>query len=268
MVQLWYPKADNRTQNFSRAWPGDIMPHTNVFLLHSTEGGDWPTYDGGAIAPSITYKRQSRQFRQHFPANMSARALRNDAGGVETNTLNVFQIEIIGTCDPAMKGKMHDAQGRTAMFVPEMDDEAIDDLAHLWLWLHVNFAVPLTALAPERWWSYPKSYGATDTRMGGAEWTAFTGVCGHQHAPENVHGDPGNIPIGKLLARVVELDGGGPPPPPPPHAHPLADEWQRTTGDAVRAGQAFIKAYPGYPAFARLVEQQQAEWRAIYNLAH
>ncbi|MFD3560872.1 hypothetical protein ACFWVU_14500 [Streptomyces sp. NPDC058686] len=36
--------------------------------------------------------------RQHFPANMSSRALVNRNGGVETNTLNVVQIELVGTC--------------------------------------------------------------------------------------------------------------------------------------------------------------------------
>jgi hypothetical protein len=216
----------------------------------------------------MTYKRTSRQVRQHFPNNMSSRALVNLPGGVETNTLNVFQIEIIGTCDPSQRGKMHDYQGRTAPYVPDMDDDGIDDLAHIWLWLNQNQSVPLTALPASHWIAYPASYGATPTRMTGAEWERFTGVCGHQHAPENVHGDPGDFPIDRLLARVKELAGDSTPHDPPPHkpSHPLADAWQRATGDAVRAGQAFIAAHPNMPAYAALSKQQSAEWAAIHKL--
>ncbi len=219
-MTLLYPKADTATQWYAPHWPGTTPMHTNVFLLHSTEGGDWPTYDRGQgpgeVAPNATYKRTARTIRQHFPADMSSRALVNLPGGVETNTLNVFQLEIVGTCDPTMKGKLHDAQGRQAPYVPELDDDGIDDIAHLWLWLNQATDVPLTALPASRWKAYPGSYGTGNgTRMTGAQWSAFTGVCGHQHAPENVHGDPGAFPIARLLARVKELAGGEPPKDPP-----------------------------------------------------
>jgi hypothetical protein len=37
-------------------------------------------------------------------------------------------------------------------------------------------------------------------RFSGDEWLAFSGICGHQHVPENIHWDPGLLPIGRLSA--------------------------------------------------------------------
>ena len=63
--------------------------------------------------------------------------------------------------------------------------------------------------APKLWLAYgpdsrrpgvsPASYGASPARMSFAQWRRFTGICGHQHVPENAHGDPGNLPIDKIL---------------------------------------------------------------------
>ena len=46
---------------------------------------------------------------------------------------------------------------------------------------------------------YPASYGASPARFTPEEWNHFVGICGHQHVPENVHGDPGNIDIQRVL---------------------------------------------------------------------
>jgi hypothetical protein len=35
--------------------------------------------------------------------------------------------------------------------------------------------------------------------MSAAKWTSFTGHCGHQHVPENLHGDPGAFPMVAIL---------------------------------------------------------------------
>ncbi|MBD9700618.1 peptidoglycan-binding protein [Streptomyces sp. ID01-12c] len=47
--------------------------------------------------------------------------------------------------------------------------------------------------------------------MTGTQWNSFRGWCGHQHVPENDHGDPGSMDFG----RVIELAKGGPTPTPP-----------------------------------------------------
>ncbi|MFE6719418.1 hypothetical protein ACFVDU_17800 [Streptomyces albidoflavus] len=50
-------------------------------------------------------KAKKLLFRQHFPVDKSARALVNLSGGTETDTLNAFQVELAGTCDPAISAK-------------------------------------------------------------------------------------------------------------------------------------------------------------------
>ncbi|MBQ1166121.1 hypothetical protein KBZ21_49875, partial [Streptomyces sp. A73] len=73
-------------------------------VWHSTEGTSLPSYGGGGSAPNLTakpdFKNKRMVWYQHFDFDPSARALVNRAGGVETNTLNVCQVEVVGTCDP------------------------------------------------------------------------------------------------------------------------------------------------------------------------
>jgi hypothetical protein len=184
---------------------------TNVILWHSTEGTSLPSYGGGGSAPTFTARPDFAEKRlvwyQHFDFDVSARALMNRPGGVETNTLNVCQVEIVGTCDPAT----HQRWGNTRhLYMPELPDWAIRDLAAFARWAHEQHGVPLTsglAFKP-----YPSSYGANGVRMTAAQWAAFKGHCGHQHAPENDHGDPGAFPIGAVLAAAK----GDPSPTPAP----------------------------------------------------
>jgi hypothetical protein len=199
---LWYPPA-SRVQDFSNTYTGALQK-PNVLLLHSTEGTSWPSYDGGASAPHLTYDRKGakgHRWRQHFPFNRGARALMNLPGGVETNSANVVQVELIGTCNPPNKDKPG------WLWVPGMDDEMIHDIARLWAWLNQEWPIPLTSTL--RWLPYPSSYGNTAVRLTASEWWTFTGLCGHQHAPENTHGDPGDIPHQKILARAKFLRDGG-----------------------------------------------------------
>lgn len=188
-----YPGADHSTQWFHNAYPGDTMPHPNVIVLHTTEGSSWPSYGGGGSAPTFTVHPDGR-VRQHFYANESARALVNASGGVETNTLNAVQIELIGTCD----------KGGPGVYWPSATDAQLAGLAKLVKWLTATYPIPLKSTS-KPWLSYPSSYGsASGQRMSFSEWTNFNGIAGHQHVPENLHGDPGNFPV----ARLIKLVGG------------------------------------------------------------
>lgn len=196
-----YPKADAKTQWFQSKYPGSSMD-ANVGVIHTTEGTDWPSYGGGASAPTITakpdFKAKKLLYRQHFPIDKSARALVNARGGVETNTLNVFQIELIGTCDPTTHAKWTKA-GYTHVFWPEAPDWALRDLAELFGWLNKEHGIPLTCGV--KFLPYPKSYGSSGgQRLSNKTWQSYKGWCGHQHVAENHHGDPGNFPIEKVLA--------------------------------------------------------------------
>ncbi|MFB7605303.1 hypothetical protein [Streptomyces gardneri] len=182
----------------------------NCGVIHTTEGPTLYNYGGGASAPTVTsvpdFKAKRLVHHQHFDVDESARALVNKAGGVQTNQANAFQWELVGTCDPATHQKWT-RQGIDHIYWPEPPDWAVRDVAALMRWLHDNHDIPLTGRAV--WMAYPASYGDSPVRMSFAEWTSFKGWCGHQHVPENDHGDPGALPFARILA--VAKGGSTPP---------------------------------------------------------
>ncbi|MGW0626413.1 hypothetical protein [Streptomyces sp. NPDC002758] len=191
---------------FGSKYPGSPM-ESNVIVWHTTEGTSLPSYAGGAEAPNFTAKPDFAAKRlvwyQHFDFDVSSRALVNAAGGVETNTLNVVQVEIVGTCDPSTHKKWGSTQH---LYTPELPDWAIRDLAAFAKWAHDNHGVPLTSSVTFN--AYPGSYGTSNgVRMSASKWTGFTGHCGHQHVPENLHGDPGLLP----MAAILDAAQGGTP---------------------------------------------------------
>jgi hypothetical protein len=185
---------------YQTQYGGDSM-ESNVVCWHTTEGTSLPSYAGGAEAPNFTAKpdfaAKHLVWYQHFDFDTSSRALVNLAGGVETNTLNVCQIEIVGTSDPTTHEKWR-AAGYAHLFTPELPDWAIRDLAAFAKWAHDNHGVPLASDVTFK--AYPGSYGTSNgVRMSAAKWQSFTGHCGHQHVPENLHGDPGLLPVAAIL---------------------------------------------------------------------
>jgi len=193
-----YPGASTAYWYGSK-YPGSAM-ESNVVCWHTTEGTSLPDYSGGSVAPNFTAKPDFAAKRlvwyQHFDFDVSSRALVNAAGGVETNTLNVCQVEIVGTCDPAS----HKKWGSTPhLYTPELPDWAIRDLAAFARWAHDNHGVPLSSGLTFK--AYPGSYGTSNgVRMSFNAWNGFKGHCGHQHVPENLHGDPGTFPMAAILS--------------------------------------------------------------------
>jgi hypothetical protein len=192
---------------------------SNVIVWHTTEGTSLPDYSGGSMAPNLTavpdFKNKRLVWYQHFDFDVSARALVH-AGAVATNTLNVAQVEIVGTCDP----KSHVSwtrQGIAHLYTPELPDWAVRDLAAFARWAHVQHGVPLTSGL--RFEAYPASYGTGNgVRMSDSSWLKFKGHCGHQHVPSgNVHGDPGAFPMAQILvlaaADTSSSGSGGSTPP-------------------------------------------------------
>ncbi len=116
-----------------------------------------------------------------LPKTEPGKALLNLPGGVETNRRGgVYQIEIVGR----------------AVDVPTYDDAWYARLkARLLEVCEFNetpYVFPLT------FQPYPQSYGKNLVRMSYDEWLCFEGVCGHQHVPENDHGDPGALDVARL----------------------------------------------------------------------
>lgn len=205
------------------SWYGDNYAGTpfeaNVGVVHTTEGTTLPSYGGGASAPNITgvpdFAAQKLKWYQHYDVDRSARALLNKAGGVETNQANAFQVELVGTCDPATRDKWL-REGREFIFWPDAPDWALKEVAKLVRWLSDNHKIQIKSTVT--WKAYPASYGNSSVRLTGAQWNAYYGWLGHQHVPENDHGDPGNIDFDRVIQFALSF--GEPTTPPPPQEDP------------------------------------------------
>ncbi|HET6635230.1 MAG TPA: hypothetical protein VFH77_09385 [Streptomyces sp.] len=195
-----YPGASTRYW-FQSRYGGDAM-ESNVGVLHTTEGTSVPGYGGGAVAPNFTAApdigRRRLVWFQHFDFDVSARALENRAGGVETNTMNALQVELVGTCDPAHRRSWGSQRaGRDYLYWPDAPDWALAELGAFVRWAHDHHGIKMQSGVD--WRAYPASYGNSPARMSGAQWLSFYGWCGHQHVPENAHGDPGDLDMARVL---------------------------------------------------------------------
>lgn len=207
MSKNHFPGADTTAQYWAGKFIGSTM-NTNCICLHTTETSTWPGYGSGASAPHMTIRpniaTKTVSIRQHFPAGMSSRALVNLSGGVETNTLNVFQIELIGTCDSRYRVSRSEwgVAGVDYIYWPDAPDWLIEAIAPVVKWLDAEWPdFKIADATPRGWVRYPDSYGLHATqRMTFSEWANAYGIFGHQHVPENTHGDPGNFPIAKLVS--------------------------------------------------------------------
>lgn len=194
---------------YQKAYPGSTMT-VNTVVWHSTESVSRPGYIGGSVAPTLTavpdFAKKKLTWFQHFDFDVSARALVNTPGGVETNTLNVAQVEIVGTCDPATHKKWTAAK-TFHLYMQDLPDWALRDLAAFVKWAHSEHGVPPASGLEFR--AYPSSYGATGVRMTNAQWLKFRGHCGHQHVPENCVTPDTPILMGDLTWRLAgELSTG------------------------------------------------------------
>jgi hypothetical protein len=164
---------------------------TRKLLLHTTEGS---TIEGAIGAyrihnswPHLTVDCKRRRVVQHLPFTVPARSLRNASGGVETNRQGTIlvQIEIVGSAgQPSTIGTASDLEwfGREVVGV-----------------VCRQTGIPLDSSVA--WTSYPASYGLrAGQRLSGSRWAGYSGILGHQHAPENDHGDPGKLDIARILA--------------------------------------------------------------------
>ncbi len=206
MIDLWYP-GGIQDDAPSALWGAYVSGAAPKFLLHTTEGGPGAytpsppgpgrTYFGHTFWPNYTLARHAASGRwrvfNHIPANHSARALANLAGGVETNRAGASQVEIAW--------KAGEIAGLPA--------QAMDELARLLAWEHRVRGVPLTSGVR---WVGAEGYGAgAPQRLAGPAWSAYAGVLGHSHAPENAHWDPGAFQVEALLrsARLYAAGGVG-----------------------------------------------------------
>ena len=202
MTLSWLPGAD-RSQTFATSGTMTDTTHYKG-LLHTMESMGWPGYNGGGEAPHVgvqPIRDVGIRFRQHLPFTAFAKALVNAPGGVETNRDGALQFELMGTCDERHK------DDPAWYFWPEADDAVLLDLYRKII--HpVSVAFNISETAPT-FLAYKRgqvggSYGATSVRFAGAKWDNYRGWCGHQHVPENWHGDPGLFPWDRMMALAAK----------------------------------------------------------------
>jgi len=171
-----------------------------VIVLHSTEGTGWTNYNGGSVAPHFTIEPKSGEIHQHVSLAYAARALAHPSGTPETNRAGAVQIEIIGTCDPARRGQ----SGWN--FLPDMSDSQCEHIRALLDMISSACGIKLVESA--NFEPYPEpSYGGGYPRLSDSAWASVKGIVGHQHVPDNSHGDPGNIPIERILSGSTNDEG-------------------------------------------------------------
>lgn len=180
----WIPGNDAGT------WSnGAVRPK---LVLHTTEGRSMDSalwaYRANNSWPHATVDPKTRRRVQHLPVYRPARSLANRRGGVETNRApTVVQVEIMG-------------------FSRETHNWPDEDLE----WLGREVVGPLCRAGGVPIQTTLEFYGAgagwvlasanARQRLSSEAWLNYTGVLGHQHAPENDHWDPGALNIGRVLA--------------------------------------------------------------------
>jgi hypothetical protein len=187
MSDLWWSEAARdalcpTTLTFTGGPPKGVLHTTEGTTLAAAVGAyrtanSWPhftlTFEGGRFAAS-----------QHIALNFAARSLAHTAGAQETNRDGAIQCEIVWHAA--------DAANMPLAFLAGIQR---------WMrWVETNAGVKRHAPVFK---AYPASYGvANGVRMSTAQWDTFDGWCGHQHVPENDHGDPGAIDIAYLLPPI------------------------------------------------------------------
>ena len=190
-------------QDFGRVGPRRNAAYPVRLLLHSTETGTWPSYSGGADQPHLTIQWNGpvvRGFtvRQHQSLDYGARALL-DSNAMPVNSTNTVQVEMVGSCDASF------AKRYGYYHLPTLGDDYLADLGAFIVKLAAEIGCPLNVY--DQWRDYPSSYGyGAPQRMSWGQWVTFSGICGHEHAPANDHGDPGSINV----KRALELAGKSP----------------------------------------------------------
>ena len=188
---LWIPGIQR--QDFGRDG-GSFTRSVAIICLHSTETGSYPAYDGGAKAPHITIDVKKRTRRQHIGFDRAARALAHPSGTPETNRAGVIQIEMIGSCDKSFASKYG------YHYLPDMSVEEAEYLRETLLDINMVLGTDVALVSSVDWVRYPDSYGAGEgQRLSRSAFASYKGVLGHQHVPDNTHGDPGDLPIDMIL---------------------------------------------------------------------
>lgn len=185
MTDGWYePAIPNPARGTMPTFTGPV----EIGVLHTTESTRFvpapDSYFGHKSYPHFTVVNDRGVFKcyQHISIRKAAKALANKSGGVETGREGCIQIEVVGAA--------------TKPFT--VDLVLVDGLSKLMRWIESETEIPRSCGVSFA--RYPDSYGErAEQRLSPGAWVKYQGWLGHQHVPENTHGDPGAIDITKLL---------------------------------------------------------------------
>jgi hypothetical protein len=201
MADLWLPPAPGEPD--AERVPGNnaglYMPFSTwSFLLHTTEGyrlaDALSAYKANNSWPHMTLDADREVLWQHVPFNRPARALKNASGGVQTNRYRVIQLEIIGRAAES----------------PGWSQVKLQRIGHLLARVRelcrFRLEAPYPFLGPEAGFLAGPN---AKQRMSFAQWYRFDAICGHQHAPENDHWDPGAVNVQAIIRAAQNYKTGG-----------------------------------------------------------
>lgn len=171
---------------------GSHVSGPTKIVHHTTEGssaqGAFDAFRAHRSDPHFTVDRTT--VFQHIDTGVAARALRNAAGGVQTNRDGAIQIEVVG-----FAGARKNAQ-------------TLRNVARLCRWIEHEHGVPRV------WPSGPPKPPRNGGDPGGhnrdaAIWDSKSGHYGHSHVPENTHWDPAYDRIEADFLFAAEFDAAG-----------------------------------------------------------
>jgi len=178
-----YPYRDDDF-NWKFLWHFTVVPRSG------TPGTAYRMADTHPYPPHFWVDYKAKEIVQGIDTVFAGYALRNLAGGVETNADRVIQVEILAN---------------------EADIEALTEAEYKWL--GEVFARPIIQ-AHKIPFVFREQYGTgkcgtlgcnmawdapNDKGMSNHAWDHFAGHLGHQDAPENDHTDPGPLDLGKII---------------------------------------------------------------------
>lgn len=168
-------------------------------LLHTSEGFSIEASENacanGGFDPHFTIgpdpdRPGHVKIVQHYPLTSRATALENDEiTGGQTNRQAVWQVELVGTCDPKYS--------TNPLYIHNWTADYKAGIARWMKWIAGVCGIPNKHA---QFTAYPDSYGLhAPQRMSWDEYCSFSGWIGHENAAGNVHGDPGDLNVAELL---------------------------------------------------------------------
>lgn len=171
---------------------GSYVAAGHKICWHTTETKGLPSYNGSQ--PHFTLNPRSGELFQHQTIAEAAKGLAHTMPP-ETNRARVIQVELICYSSESV------AKSVGGLAVPDLTDADYENIWDLARWIERNADVKRQSSVTFK--HYPESAGLSNgVRLSGALWMNYQGHLGHQHVPGgNVHGDPSNILIKKILAK-------------------------------------------------------------------